>query len=219
MKYLIYERINNSYNNHIYDDLNGIKLEKVKNECEQWTLSTSAEQMPKRKRLVNTSIINPISEVYDDEIILIDDPLVREIDHQILNTMEIQSQLEEDIEKLKIEFNNNSKKMNQLKEIKLSIVSKKIKMSPTTISYPFALVENRRHLKELLKKVIPDLKEVPNVQLEMTKEIFSLSVLPKLEKTLEKCQIPEKFAFDIISEILSDRNNFFRIIIEYEKWN
>ncbi len=186
------EILTNSHpDNNISDNLNSIKLEKVKNDCEEWTLSTSAEQILSRKRLVNTSIINPISEVYDDEITLIDDPLVREIDHQILNTMEIQSQLEEDIKKFKVEFNENGEKLKQLKEIKLSIISKKIKMSPTTIGYPFALVENRRHLKELLKKVIPGLKEVPNVQLEMIKEIFSLSFLPKLEETLEKCQIPE----------------------------
>lgn len=191
-----------------------MKLEKVKTECEQWTQSTSVERIPIRKRLVNKFIIYHISEVTDDEIILLDDPLVREIDYQILDTLEIQSKLEEDIEKSKIEHNRNSEKLKQLKEIKLSVVSKKYKISPTIISYPFALVENRRLMQELLKKIIPGLKKAPIVQLEIAKMISSLFVLPKFEETLEKCQVPEKFGFDIINEILNDRNNFFRIIEE-----
>ena len=189
------------------------KIEKVRKNYDQWIQSASAEQILSREKLIKSNI-EQISEATEDELIVLDDPLLREIDYQILDEMEVQNQLDREIEKLRIELHKNSEKLNQLKEIKLSVVSKKYKISPTIISYPFALVENRRQLQELLKKIIPGLKKAPIVQLEIAKMISSLFVLPKFEETLEKCQVPQKFGFDIINEILNDRNNFFRIIEE-----
>jgi hypothetical protein len=196
------------------NNLNGIKHEKIKMECEQWIRSTAFEQIPVRQRLVNKYIIYHISEITEDEIILLDDPLIREIDCQILEALEIKSRVEEEIEELQKESNNFTKKLGTLNEIKMYIIAKKFRITPTTISFPFALVENRRQFKELLIKIILNLREAPIVQLELVKMLSSLAVLPRFQEILEKCQIPERFGLDIVNEILIDRDNFFRIIEE-----
>jgi hypothetical protein len=188
------------------------KLEIIKRECELWTQSASLEQISLRKRVARKFILYYLSEVSEDEIILLDDSVIREIDYQILEALEIRSRIEEELEELHKECNKVTEKLESLQEIKLNIVTKKFRATPTTICFPFALVENRRQLKELLLKVIPNLKEAPNVQLELVKMLSSLLVLPKFQEMLEKCQIPEKFGFDIVNEILTDRNHFARII-------